>query len=431
MKEEEQSKEMLPKRVMKFIYKKFKKIDRIFNNVKDYRDKRRITHKLSDILKSVTIGLVSGKRSLRELEDMTGKLRSNPYLGVKNKISDTTIWKTLVNVKKSDIEKALVKQVKEVIKDKGLSSEFGVNVVTIDGKSIGSPRDDSCKYTKKWKQRRAYSRRVCEYRDIRVLRAAVTSSETKLIIGQCVIPRKRNEVSECLPFLKQLYEQYKRTNLLEFFDFDAQFCNKKIADGVISHGSGYIMSLKKNQKKLFEKSKELLSWHVKLKPAAETEWERRGSSHIKRKLFRIRCIPEYNFWEHTKQIWLVRQVTKDKKGNEVIEDRYFITSMPWDKIGGKQILMIVRGHWGIENDCFNSLDLQWREDDMPIARKKDGLLVISLLRCIAYNILQYLRKRHLKNKRKPKKTYIPWKKLFEIINDGLKFYYIKECFALD
>jgi hypothetical protein len=41
-----------------------------------------------------------------------------------------------------------------------------------------------------------------------------------------------------------------------------------------------------------------------------------------------------------------------------IEDRYFITNLDPDRLAPAQILRLVRRHWGIENDCFKSLDLK-------------------------------------------------------------------------
>ena len=60
------------------------------------------------------------------------------------------------------------------------------------------------------------------------------------------------------------------------------------------------------------------------------------------------------------------------------------------------ILRNVRNHWRIENNVFNSLDVIWREDDMPWSTKGFALFTLGMLRCLAYNLIQYLRVRHLR-----------------------------------
>jgi hypothetical protein len=54
-----------------------------------------------------------------------------------------------------------------------------------------------------------------------------------------------------------------------------------------------------------------------------------------------------------------------ENGRIDIEERTFVTSLSWDSLSPKAILRVVRNHWAIENDVFNSLDLWWREDDVP------------------------------------------------------------------
>jgi len=49
-------------------------------------------------------------------------------------------------------------------------------------------------------------------------------------------------------------------------------------------------------------------------------------------------------WTHLEQVWLIRQTTRDHNGNLEVEDRYFVSSIPWDELAGWKILHCVRLH---------------------------------------------------------------------------------------
>ena len=55
-----------------------------------------------------------------------------------------------------------------------------------------------------------------------------------------------------------------------------------------------------------------------------------------------------------------------RDGQETIETRYYISSLP---VGVKRFAHAVRSHWGIENSCHWSLDMTFREDE---SRIRDG-----------------------------------------------------------
>jgi hypothetical protein len=41
------------------------------------------------------------------------------------------------------------------------------------------------------------------------------------------------------------------------------------------------------------------------------------------------------------------------------EDHYDLTHLAWRRLDGEGILGVVRGHWGIENNGFRTLDMDW------------------------------------------------------------------------
>ena len=64
--------------------------------------------------------------------------------------------------------------------------------------------------------------------------------------------------------------------------------------------------------------------------------------------------------------------------------------------------MLVRDHWSIENNVYNSLDLQWREDSAPWCTKGQAIWALGLLRVVGYNVAQLLRCKSLCPKDQPR-----------------------------
>ena len=91
---------------------------------------------------------------------------------------------------------------------------------------------------------------------------------------------------------------------------------------------------------------------------------------------------------------------------------------------------MVRNHWSVENDCFNSLDLQWREDSAPWCTRGTAIWAMGILRIMAYNIVQYLRRRRIRRKDRQGHYLAPlaWRMMFENVTKAFEFPY--ECDVL-
>lgn len=94
----------------------------------------------------------------------------------------------------------------------------------------------------------------------------------------------------------------------------------------------------------------------------------------------------------------------------MIEDRYFLTNMVPGRLDGAELLVLTRLHWGIENNCFGALDVQWLEDRRLCCLQGNAPLVVGLLRVMAYNVLGWLRGRHLRSDSNRRMT---WRELFD------------------
>ena len=94
------------------------------------------------------------------------------------------------------------------------------------------------------------------------------------------------------------------------------------------------------------------------------------------------------------------------------EDHYAISSLDSDTLSPAQWLYAFRIHWGVENQCHNTWDTAFKEDDNPwIEADPKGMLAVLLLRRMAYNMLALYRsvtQRSEERRQTPWKTVIRW-----------------------
>ena len=75
----------------------------------------------------------------------------------------------------------------------------------------------------------------------------------------------------------------------------------------------------------------------------------------------------------------------------------------------KQWLILVRSHWAVENNCHHTFDTVLEEDKRPwIVKDPQGMVVLLILRRLAYNIMAFFRS---VTQRSEDKRNLPWRTL--------------------
>lgn len=415
----------MKERIERFLKKKSRKPGWRFTDAPDEREPGKVTHKVWSLHNALILGLVANKPTLRDVETMTECLRLGFRGLVPHEISDTTLDEAARQLDVEYLTGKLVQQVREDFRAKALGPVLlPCGVVTVDGKNLATLDHDAdgigharSKENEKWQ-----SEKDSKYFLYPALRASLTSAEARPIILQRMLPAGTGESSLFIDFVDELLAAYGRGGMFDVFDVDAGLTSLANADHVNARGYAYIMGLKGNQPELLEEAQRLLQPKARHEaPEVETPWERRGSSHMRRLLWRtdemVGIENSVGKWSHLRQTWLVRQETRGADGNVAIEDRHFISSALWNYFTPPQILALVRGHWRVENDCFNSLDLQWREDSAPWCTRESAIPGLSLLRVMAYNLAQQLRRRRLcrKDENGQREAPMSWRELFKLI----------------
>jgi hypothetical protein len=334
--------------------------------------------------------MVTGAMTLRDVEHLLHDVRLRRQLGLHGTPSDTTLERVVRVLAVGPLLGVMQHSVHGMLRSKQLEvlPDIGISLVAIDGKAIATDSeqlhplaqcqdpDDDSRYV------------------LRVLRAVHIGSEVKPIIGQLVVPPDAGEVDTFPTFMEQLLDAYGGSGLIECISIDAGFTSRSNLEWLHQRDVGFIASLKGNQPTLFEAARRELGADEEL-PRGGWEYtteQVRGSRLVTLFFARTRHELVLADWPAIRQVWRVRQ--RVEQGGEVTwEDRYFVTNLPWGRLGPCRCLNAVRAHWGIENDANWTMDAIWKEDTRAWVRQGLALEVLAVLRCMAYNVIRLLRHR--------------------------------------
>ena len=407
------------RRVQRFVARHRKAPAFRWQDMTDPRDRRGRRWELGQLLDAAFDGMLAGCRTLRDVEALTEELGGDGRGRVPRRVPDTTLYEVLEDLSIEELRGKLRQQVRTLWRAKSVEPQgLPCGVMSVDGKTIGVLEHDADGTAQKSHSERRPDGRP--YWLARVLRAALTSSAARVALDQAPVPPETNEMGTFASFFDALVESYDP--LFEVVTVDAGLTSRAHADRIHAADKAYVMAIKGPQPELLAEAKRLLDPRQKEAPDAETPWERASGKEVRRRLWRTAEIAGYHDWTHLQQAWRIAQETRSSDGNVEVEERYFLTSLRPGRLTPTQSLLVVRGHWGIENDCFWSLDMQWREDDGPWSTRGRAVEVLGLLRLMAYNLLQLVRKRHLRERRPDGELAAPpaWRRVFEWVRQALR-----------
>ncbi len=426
------------RRVQKFLAKQTKGGAKgwSYSDASDLRQQTKVVHPMPAVLWAMELGLTSNQPTLRDVEEMTCGLGMWARTLVPTSISDTTLDTEAQRLDADYLLEKLVHRVRGFHRSKmlcpvglpcGVATVDGKNLATLDHDAHGTGHKRSKKNEKWHLDKDTEVKRGKSYFLMPALRAILSSAEAKPCIYQLPLPPTTGESTMLPEMVAGLKRAYGHGDMFRIVDGDAGLTSLGSANLIVNEGYEYVLGLKGNQPELFSEANALLlSIAEAQKPELETPWEFRGGKAIRRLLWRTDEMAgienSVGKWSHLRQTWLVRQETRNSKGTIEAEDRFFLTSLAWDYLTPAQILLLVRNHWAVENDCFNSLDLQWREDAGPWCTQGTAIWTLGMLRMLAYNTAQILRRRRLRKKNPDDTLATPmsWRSLFKTIEKSFE-----------
>ena len=357
----------------------------ILRTIKDPRREHLREHSFECIFYIAMAAVIGGAESWYEVADF-GKMHESFF---RSRIKDfkcvpshDTFNRVFSLLSPSELEKGFRTWIREICgKYRGL--------VSIDGKEICGAREEKGDGS---------------FESLRIVSAWASSNGVSL--GQEKVSDKSNEI-KAIPLLIKALD-------LEgcIITIDAIACQHEIVSTVIDAKADYLISVKKNQKKLYETIEGWFSdidiygnnidgrGHIPQTRYRYSITEESSHGRFERRVCQVYnngVLSKVLKWKGVNSVACLTNTKKYiKSGKTTVERRYYITSLPLDS---ERITETIRSHWGIENNLHWQLDVSFNEDSQK--KKKNAAQNFSLLNKIAMTQLKNnKRKASLKSKRK-------------------------------
>ncbi len=376
---------------------------------------------LAQILRATLVGLMAGCRSLWETEKLTESLprASRRLLGLPRRLADTTARDALCRVKLDALRAVLHRTVRAAWRRKSLihsQQPLPIQVVALDGKVTAVPMLNQVFVQTQ------HPENGLPYGLVRTMTAALVSAPGRPCIDAIPIPAETNEVGHFRYAFTSLVETYG--DLFQLVSYDAGGFSRANADAVIAAKKHYLFALKDEHRTMFRLAAELLATESVV---ARTEDVLGGGVTVIRALRLLRADPSWAYGEGktpSESLWTHARVflaVESMKVHDGIvferDERMYVSSLDPRRLTPAQWLLLVRSHWGVENQNHHTLDTAFAEDDRPwIEADANGMLAVLVLRRIAYTLLALYRAVTL---RSDDNRAMRWKDLLQRVRDTL------------
>jgi hypothetical protein len=383
--------------------------------VDDPRSRRGQRHDLGAMLRTVVVGMLSGCKSLLELEALTTAIRPRVRrtLGLhRGRLPDTTVRDVLCRLCPGTLRQALYRVVRKAHRRKALAPEglpFGV--VALDGKTTTIPS-----WAGDYAQHQPHGDGAAAHGALRTMTAALVSARARPCSDAMPILATTHEKGAFGQRWRELLVAYPRSSgLFQLVTYDAGACSLDNASLVVKEGLDYLFALKRTQPTLFEEARRMLA--ERDTPDAVTE-DVVGVGTVVRRVFISGPVEGFFDWDHLRTFVRIDSERFDKRGLRIaFEQRYFLSSLSPKRLTPKQWMRVIRAHWGVENNCHHTLDTVFREDSRPwIAYDPGGALALILLRRIACTLLSLFRS---VTQRSDERRHTPWRDLIRAVYHAL------------
>lgn len=329
--------------------------------VKDFRKNRGKRHPLWVVLLVVILGMMSGHQGYREIgyfAKCEQKKLINSFKIEKERIpSYATIRRVMMGVDWENLLKIFNQWARTNYP--GLEEE---DWLAIDGKSLRSTVTD-------------YGDKSQNFAII----VSLYSQRTGLVLSLGKIENKKgSEIAEVRNIVRDCGLKGK------VITADALHCNQETTREIIKSGNDYVITLKKNQSKLYSQVEELTN-NTKPESLYVSQEKSHGRQIIRQvEVYKNSVIRQKN-WSHINSIIKIeRWGYRGKKPYQ--ETAYYLSSINAD---AQTFHERIRGHWQIENQIHWVKDVILKEDNMGI-RQIQAATNFSILKTIVLNLFRSL-----------------------------------------
>ena len=404
--------------------------DAALERITDPRQQAKTRFPLHGVLGLTAAAMASGALALRHIERRSEQMRPalRQQLGLPcERIADNTLSTLLPRLDPEELRQALHRQNKAEARRGNLTPtrlDCGLSCVAIDGKVLstlrlhdltllthavlkeqGDPRTRREGWQPGPRQIRAVFRKHFPHVQlvhnknapmhglVRLHRSTLISAEAAVCLDQRPIAGATNEVGAIGKAVSELVAAYRRTKLVELVTMDAGNTCRKVAEDLVSQGVAYFLTIKSVQGSIFEEAVRVLADEACPVAVASASEERSGNMVAYQVFMHDLSEAGWLEWEHARQVVRVERVVSDDEGQVSCESRYFVCSLSPEELGAEDALALCRMHWRCENEGHWTSDVLFEEDARRAvgSRHPVGMVVMSLLRMMAQNILAVLR----------------------------------------
>lgn len=333
----------------------------VLEGIEDTRRDRSVIYPLHEVLIIMLLAVICGATSYAKVE-MFAKSKEEwlkTFLELKNGVPDACTFRNVIKeIDTQKLPQLFCEWMKSVVKE-----IYGV--VAIDGKQARRTKD-------------AYKR------PLHVVSAF--SAEYGLVLGQLACEEKSNEITA----MPKLLEMPEIKGCI--VTIDAIGTQTGIAEAIAAKGGDYILSLKENQKMLYDDVRLYFDDIYKEKSFLEpknyhkTTEKGHGRAETRECIItdEISWLKNRTNWKNLHGIGAI-YCTIENDGIISKQSHYFIYSCIG--LNAEQIMKYKRDHWSIENNLHWVLDMAFREDESR-AGKDNSAENFNVIRQIAFNILK-------------------------------------------
>ena len=394
----------MDERLARYLHKRVLELD-FDGQVNDVRSDRGKRWSLTQLLCGVILGVVCGRKSLKESEDVTAEfsVQLRRLFRIHRRMPDTTMRDFLVRLRPENLRIILHTSVQRALRRKALEpSGLPCGVVAMDGKWTGTNVEDTT-----YAQYHSEGPNEKTRQHVRTVTSCLMSSRAKPCLDAFPIPPSTNEKGIFKKAFDELVSKYGEH--FEIVTYDPGATTKANAAHVHNKGYGYFFAIKSDQPTLHQEARRLLETLSSDEAIAYVIDPPVSGKTTIRRLWRNREIAGFHDWSHLRAVYRVEAKVVDEQGGGIIsvENRYFVTNVHPGRMKNEQWLDLIRRHWDVEN-CHNILDRILREDDRVWIREPQGMLVVQMLRRVAYNLMALFRS---VTQRAEDKRAMPWRDL--------------------
>lgn len=306
--------------------------------IEDTRQKRKVRHKLKDILVITLFATLANADDWVEIAFFADAYQDylRKYIKLENGIPSHDTLSRVMGMLSPDVLQQLYGKWQELLnRDDGKALQ---KIICVDGKTMRSNKRKDGKASHI---------------------VSAWSREDGFCLGQKAVEEKSNEITAIPKLLERI--QIKG----QIVTIDAMGTQKEIAETIRKKRADYVLAVKGNQRNLYEDLKlyfsdEEICKEIEEKKSYSCTREKAHGQIEKREYYQtddIRWLAGRKEWKGIKSIGMERKTIQNERG-ERIENRYYISSLKLDE---KTFQRAVRGHWSVESMHWH-LDVTFRED---------------------------------------------------------------------